>query len=165
MCILSPEARSFTLQIDAGPGWMFPYGDWSRDFSRGRLFEVRVYAPFVQDVMIGGGIAAVTLPGESGNAELEFLLPQLLLEYELHYLKQWERIAPHLGFRAGLSREVLKVGSGRESDFDVFIGAGAGCSWQLNSRASLRIDAVHQWFLAPRGGRGFILTPIFSFRL
>jgi hypothetical protein len=151
------------MEIEVGPGWFFPYGDWSRDFSRGKMFEVQVYFPLTRALMLGGGFATASISGSTGQGEVDFILPEVLLRYRIKNLR--ERIIPHVGFRAGFSREELKVGSGRETDFDVFTSAAGGISWEINDRASLQVEASHVWFLAPSGGRGFTLIPSFRFTI
>jgi len=145
------EARA--VEIEFGPGWFFPYGDWSRDFSSGRLVEVRVYFPFAPDLELGGGFRAVSMPASSDHGSIEFLMPDMALRYQLSDLLKLDRFSPHVGFRAGLSREELKVGSGREKDIDVFVGISAGISWKVNSRVRLSAELSQVWFVAPGGAK------------
>jgi len=153
--------QSRSLELEGGPGWLFPYGDWSSGFTRGRVVQVQVHFPFTSALKVGAGLSAVSLNGDKNPGTLEFLLPGATLRYEIDQING--PVVPHVGFGAGISREVLEVGTGRETDFDVFVSAGGGMSWALNARASLLIEASHLWFVAPGGGRGFSVVPSFRF--
>jgi len=155
--------HSRSLELEGGAGWFFPYGDWSNGFSRGSAAHVQVHFPFTSSLTAGAGLMVASLEGDGNPGTLDFLLPGATMRYEFDRLAG--PIVPHLGFAAGISREVLEVGSGRETDFDVFVRAGGGVSWAMNDRASLLVEASHVWFVAPGGGRGFTVIPSFRFDL
>lgn len=161
VCFLCAASVSRSWEIEAGPGWFLPRGDWSRGFSSGKMLELRVYFPFTRSLTVGGGLATVSMPQDEGQAALDFILPGVLIRYELSPLRQ--RLLPHVGFKAGVSREVLKVGLGRESDFDIVLSVVGGLSWKISGRTSLQIESSHVWFFAPDGATGFTLVP--SFRI
>jgi hypothetical protein len=154
---------SLSLELEGGPGWLFPYGDWSSGFSRGNGVQVQVRVPFTSALSVGAGLTALSLDGKENPGALNFLLPGAALRYEIDALAGI--VVPHVSFCTGISHEVLEVGSGRETDYDVFVTMGGGMSWSLNARASLLIEASHLWFVAPGGGRGFTVTPSFRFEI
>jgi len=163
LCTFLAFGHSRSLELEGGAGWFFPYGDWSRGFSRGGVIHVQAYFPLTSALTMGAGITAASLTGDEGPGVLNFLLPGATLRYKLNQLAG--PVVPHLGFSAGISRETLEVGSGRETDFDVFAAAGGGVSWTLNARAALLVEVSHLWVVAPGGGRGFTIIPSFRFDL
>lgn len=160
--LFAPEP-SPAFQMEVGPGWFFPYGHWSDGFSPGRMVEAGISFPLVRDLSLGGGFRAASVASDGGNATLDFLLPQVELTYRMRRLAGC--FVPLVGVGGGLSRAVLEVGSGRETETDPFIALGGGMGFEVTSRVSLAVHVAHLWFIAPGEGKGLTLVPSFRFTI
>ncbi len=155
--VLTSAGGVQALEIGAGPGWFLPYGDWSNGFSSGAALHAEVLYPFSRDLFIGGAFGMVSLDAEAGHASIDFLMSAAVLEYRIRSAPV--PFLPHLLAEGGMARETLEVGTGQNSDFDVFVRLGGGVLLPVGDRISLGMDVTHLWFLAADGGRGITVAP------
>jgi opacity protein-like surface antigen len=166
LCVLALflcPSLSLGFEVALGPGWFLPYGDWKSGFSNGRMMEAGVSFPLMRNLSLGGRLRAASLTSSGGNASLDFFLPTADLTYRTHRLRG--RFIPHVCLGAGLSRAVLEVGRGRETETDAFLTMGGGIAFEVNPHVSLGVNVSHLWFMAPQGGRGIAVIPALQIRL
>lgn len=141
------------LRLAPGGGVLFPVGSWADGFDPGISLGVGVARPVRPDLEVGAWVSRAEIRME-GRASITWTAFEARAAWYPPV-----SLAPaslYLTGRAGLLRSVLEAGQGREDEWNLLAGGGAGILLPLSARYGFRVEGL--WRRVFAEGQGVSLN-------